>query len=188
MRTPRWFFGIILCITALAGGCATPAVWGIKTCHPASNPSLSLAFDSKSNDILVKYEEQRASSKSVQTRFYWLLANADNPPKNHRPHFVNEVNSPDLISVPVITCGMTNSVPETGYGAKMLADERSFDLYRNGVSLGRFFLPDYSSPAQPATISRVMLTPPAVIADTLIVTGVAAVYLAPYALEAYAGP
>jgi hypothetical protein len=159
---------MMLCVTALAGGCATPAVWEVKTCHPANNPNLSLALDPKSNDVLVRYDEQRASSKSVQTRFYWLLANANNPPKNQPPHFVSEVNSPDLISVPVIEWVVTNSVPETGYCAKMLMDQRSFSLYHNGVGQGVFFLPNYPSPVQMKTVSRIMLTPPAVIADTAI--------------------
>ena len=158
---------MMLCVAALAGGCATPAVWEVKTCHPANNPNLSLAFDPKSNDLLVKYDEQRASSKSVQTRFYWLLAN-NNQPKNQPPHFIDEVNLPDLISVPVIEWVVTNSVPETGYSAKMLLDQRSFCLYRDGVIQDRFFLPNYPSPIQMKTVSRVMLTPPAVIADTAI--------------------
>jgi hypothetical protein len=184
MRTPRWFFAMMLCVTALAGGCATQAVWEVKTYHPADNPNLNLAFDPKSNDILVKYDEQRASSKSVQTRFYWLFAN--NQPQNLHPSFVTEANWPALISVPVIDSVTTNCVPATGYGAKLLADESSFYLYHDGVSLGRFFLPDY--PCQGQTMaSRVMLTPPAIIADTLIVTGVTAVFLGPYAFEAYTG-
>lgn len=185
MRTPRWFFGMMLCVTALVGGCATPAVWEVKTCHPAICPNLSLAFDPKSNDVLVKYNEQRASSRSVQTRFYWLFANANNRPGNQPPHFVDEAKSPDLITVPVIDYVMTNTVPETGYVAKMLADERSFDLYSDGVDLGRYFLPDYPSPAQMKTVSRIMLTPPAVIADALITVGTVAALPQPYYLEGY---
>jgi hypothetical protein len=62
-------------------------------------------------------------------------------------------------------------VPQTGYSAISFSGTgwSTFDLYHDGISIGRFALPSYSTDRKPANFTRVMLTPPAVIADTAIV-------------------
>ena len=183
MRNPRWLFGMTLLIAALSGGCATRAVWGIKDVHAATDPHLSLAYAPERYDFLVTYDETQGSTKFVQTKAYWLFSTADNPRKNHRPDFAENTNFSYLVSVPVMT-NLTNAMPDTGYSAALSTTFNTFDLYRNGVDLGRFQLPQYSTAAKPATVSRVMLTPPAVIADTVMESTLFALYTSPYWLQA----
>jgi hypothetical protein len=183
MRNSRWLFALLLVVAAFAGGCATPAVWGVKERHAAMDPHLGVAFAPNNYDFLVKYDEQGDKARTIQPRSYWLFAYADNPPKKFRPNFVDSTKLTDLVTVPVIA-NNREPVPESGYCARLTDDQNGLDLYRNGVDLGRFLLPAYSSSPQPATVSRVMLTPPAVIADTVIVGTVVGIYTSPYWLQA----
>jgi len=173
MRNSRLLFAAMLCIAALSGGCvATPAVWGVKSCAPAPEPHLAIAFAPDKYDFLVTYSEQRGwSSKPVQTNSYWLLAHADNLPTNHRPMLIQDANMPGLVRVPVLKAN--EPVPNSGYSAISYPTLGipTFDLCRNGVDLGRFTLPSYSTDREPANVSRVLLTPPAVIGDTVVVAG-----------------
>lgn len=158
---------LMLCAAFLAGGCATPAVWGIKDCKPSANGNVSLAFAPQKHDFLVKYDELRGYiDKTPHSNSYWLFAYSDNPPKNCRPSSVQETDVSELVTIPVLKWNAP--VPETGYSAIYFPMQGTFDLYHNGVDLGRFSLPTYSTERKPANFSRVILTPPAVIADTAI--------------------
>lgn len=184
MRTSRFcLLCTMLSLVLFASGCATPALWGIKSCQPAAEPYLSLTYDSQKSDILVRYNEQQEASKSVQTNAYWLLASADHPAKDSHPPFIKSADTSDLVTIPIIKWG--DPLPETGYCARMMPGRQAFDLYHNAVDIGRFPLPCYSV-HEPSTTWRVMLTPPAVLADTVIVGGVVGVYASPYILQAYA--
>ncbi len=162
----------MLGVSFLTGGCATHALWGVKDCKPSTNGNLSIAYTPEKHDFLVKYDEL-TNAKSPETISYLLLAYSDNPPKNHRPVFVQETELPELTTIPILK--ENDPVPETGYSAMYCPLQGTFDLYHEGVDIGRFTLPNYSTPAEKATVTRVMLTPPAVIADTVAGTVAGAV-------------
>ena len=172
-----------LCVGLLSGGCATRALWGLKDCTPTPDPQIGLAFSPDKYDFLVTYHEQRESEKFTRTNAYWLLANIDHPAGNHRPAFIQGTNLPALVTIPIFK--WNEPLPEAGYSARVFVNG-AFELYHNSVDIGRFWLPNYSTPAEPATASRILLTPPAVLADTLIVSSIVAIYVSPYVLEAYA--
>jgi hypothetical protein len=167
MRNSRWLLALMLGAAFLTGGCATPALWGVKDCKPSANGSLSISFAPEKHDFLVKYDEVRGlNTKISEKKSYWLLAYSDNPPKNHRPAFVQEADLPELAVIPILK--WKDPVPETGYCAMYIPLQGTFDLYHNGVDLGRFTLPNYSTERQPANFARVVLTPPAAVADTAL--------------------
>lgn len=112
-----------------------------------------------------------------------VAASADHPTKDSHPPFIKSADTSDLVTIPIIKWG--DPLPETGYCARMMPGRQAFDLYHNAVDIGRFPLPCYSV-HEPSTTWRVMLTPPAVLADTVIVGGVVGVYASPYILQAYA--
>src|ERR1700743_1723475 len=103
MRNPNCLFVLLLCAALLGGGCATPAVWGVKDCSPAESPNVSLAFNPRNGDILVRYEQQTLSAwnNPTETKYYWLFSYSDNPPKGRRPEFIDNTNVPDLVQIPV---------------------------------------------------------------------------------------
>lgn len=172
----------MLGVVFLSGGCATHALWGMKDCKPSDNGNLSIAFAPEKHDFLVKYDELLGlDTKTPQTKSYWLLAYSDNPPRNHRPATVQETELPELTTIPILK--ENDPVPETGYSAVYSPLQGTFDLYHEGVDIGRFTLPNYSTTAQKATVTRVMLTPPAVLADTVMVSTVVALYTSPYWLQ-----
>jgi hypothetical protein len=174
----------MLCAAFLADGCATSAVWGKKDCKPSVNGNLSLAFAPEKHDFLVKYDELRGTNvKTSTTKSYWLFAYSDNPPKSHGPDVVQDTDSPEMTAIPILK--WNDPMPKTGYSAIYFPREGTFDLYHDGVDIGRFTLPNYSTPGRRVTFSRVLLTPPAIIADTLMVGGIIAIYAAPYVAEAY---
>jgi hypothetical protein len=181
MRNSRLLFALFLVIVGFGSGCATPALWGIKDCSPAPQPHLAMAFASDKYDFLVTYAEKRGSTgKQVQTNSYWLFEYADNRPKNHRPTFVHDPDLAKLTPLPILM--PKEALPETGYSARYFISEGSttFDLYHEGVDIGRFTLPNYSTGAQPANFTRVVLTPPAVIADTAIISCLVGIFAFAY--------
>ena len=161
---------LLLILAGFGSGCATPALWGVKDCSAADQPHLALSFAPEKYDFLVSYTEQRGwSYKPAQTNLYWLFAYTDNRPKNNRPSFVQDTNIAGLTPIQILK--PNQPVPQTGYSAVSFSSSgwSTFDLYHDGVDIGRFALPSYSTDRQPANFTRVMLTPPAVIVDTAIV-------------------
>jgi hypothetical protein len=107
MRNFLTLLALLLIVTGLGSGCATPALWGVKDCSPAEQPQLTLSFAPGKYDFLVSYTEQRGwSYKPAQTNSYWLFAYTDNRPKNHRPSFLQDTNIAGLAPVQVLkpTC------------------------------------------------------------------------------------
>lgn len=156
----------IVCIAVFCSGCATQAVWGIKSCSPSKNTNLQIAFAPDNYDFLVRYDEEHGFSKGHYTQAYWLLSYEDSQHKGRHPEFIDSTtNHSGLIEVPVVDL-RTSAPPTNGYYAIMLPEWGSFDLYRNDVGIGRFQLPNYFSPAKPANFWRVVATPPAVVVDT----------------------
>jgi len=174
MRNSRaLLFALSLALTVFSFGCATPALWGIKQRSPAPQPRLVIQFSPEKYDFLVTYAEQEGlSHKSAGTNSYWLFAYTDNRPKNHQPSFIQDTNRAGLLPVPVIE--PMDSAPTNGYSVVSYSNQ-TFDLYHEGVDIGRFDLPTYSTDRKPANFTRVVLTPPAVIADTAIISCVVGV-------------
>jgi hypothetical protein len=182
MRVSRWFFAMLLGAAYLTGGCATHALWGVKDCSASDSGNLAIRFAPEKHDFLVQYDELRGK-KTKATECYWLYDYSDNPPKNHGPASVQDTDFPKMTMVPILK--VNDPVPETGYSAMYFPLEKTFDLYHDGVDMGRFTLPSYSTPAGKVTATRVMLTPPAVLADTVMVGTVVALYTSPYWIQIF---
>jgi hypothetical protein len=160
----------------LNGGCTTglttSLVWRIKEYHPAEVPRLTLATCDQKNDVLVQYDECFANSRQPRQRAYWLWEYAGMDTSSQRrpkPAFAEIATLTNLCAVPMVE---TNEVkPRQGFYAVPAADQRSFELWRDGAALGEYRLPVYFS-APPVTWGRVLLTPVTATTDAAIVTAV----------------
>jgi hypothetical protein len=142
-------------------------LWEEKGHEPAVHPDLTLAVVPDSTNVLVQYNEGRES----QRRSYWLFEYGTG--FNGKPRFVSpkEYKNMTLIPIPLSDeCFEGDAEPAVGYAAVSLVGQRSFELRRDGVLVGSFYLPDYHAYPIP-TYGRVLLTPVAAVGDAAIVAG-----------------
>lgn len=94
-----------------------------------------------------------------------------NPP---RPVFVEAKVYTNLSAVPLIASA--ENLSANGFCAMENNENHSFTLWRNGVLLGTYYLPVYSS-RPPATTGRIALSVVTVTADTVIDVAILAIFL-----------
>ena len=161
-------------VLALAGGCATTALWDngrLDACkEPASNLNLRLFQAKAQTNFLVLYNEFSERNESVRTRAYWLRENQTRVDQRLAPHFTGTNAMRHLPAVPVfyepIPAGM--NLP-SGLCAVMATNKDSFTLYLASRALGSHDLPVYNDGK--GQLERIALTPVAVAADLTIVGG-----------------
>lgn len=88
----------------------------------------------------------------------------------------NGASGPPLLS-------STNALPEHGYYAIERSSE--FELWRGGQKLGTFQFPPARSGPAPVTVWRVVLTPPAALADTVMTVMVVGIATSPYWVQIF---
>jgi hypothetical protein len=161
-------------LLALAGGCATQALWDTGTfdaCkEPAGNLNLRLFEAQPQTNLLVIYDEFSERNDAVHTRAYWLNENQPLVDQRLRPHFTRTIAMRNLRAVPVfydpIPAAM-NLPP--GLCAVVATNKESFTLYRASRAIGSHDLPVYNDGK--GQVERIALTPVAVTADITIVGG-----------------
>src|SRR5262245_50502540 len=88
----RKSLSLVLCLTLLAGGCATRALWKTGLLDSYNEPddiaSLRLFQVSHTNDLLVVYKEYSERHEYSRARAYLLHRNEQRVQQHRRPHFV----------------------------------------------------------------------------------------------------
>jgi hypothetical protein len=168
----------LLVVVLLTNGCTmTQELWTERHYHPHVRPRLQLAAAPDRPLVLVTYREQFEKSKHIRLRSFWLDL-ADRYEPYVKPHFVNPADYPGLTPIPVLTVSEgTNALPPSGYAALETATKPGFELWKDGSSAGRFFLPSYEGDA-PITTETVAKTPLTLLADGFVITVVVVVVVA----------
>jgi hypothetical protein len=183
---------VVLPIQALLlTGCVTAKVWqphNFAGFHEPANPAnVQLFYSSQHQDVLVEYDEKVGHKGATQRRAYWLEQNQAKEGKEDRPHFVSLKEAEDLQPIPVgasiekaelfpgigIFATTTNSFDFQLYG---IGENQNNGFLTNVTILGDHELPAYYDSA--GRRRKIMLTPPAVLADASIVAGIAAIIAA----------
>jgi hypothetical protein len=168
----------------LLSGCATSAVWRAgqfaRYCEPAAPPGLALFHSSQRDDVLVEYSEGReGDNPSIHPRAYWLHENAKQIMERRQPKFVSPGQDQGLVAIPVL---QASEIPDptvvSGRYALLSTNSYAFTLYTDGKEEGSYELPVH--PDTSGRTKQILLTPPAVIADTAMLAGVAALVSLPW--------
>jgi len=155
----------------LLNGCVTPKLWEDTSFREPSTPAnMQLFLHPQRRDILVTYDEVRDTGTRTRRRAYYLNEHRRQRGGHGKPHFVRPPAPDRLKPISVASgtaaAGMTN---EDLYAVALLG-HGSFVLRSRGEDLVDFDLPVY--PDASARAVQVMLTPLAVVADTVIVCSI----------------
>jgi hypothetical protein len=183
---------VVLVIQAiLLTGCVTAKVWephNFAGFHePADPANIQLFYSSQIKDVFVAYDEKIDHKGATRRRAYWLEHNQSKEGTERRPHFVSLKQGQGLPPIPVFeSMEKADSSPGIGIFA-LTTNSFEFRLYANsenqtnGALAKATLLGDYELPTYYDSSGRrrkIMLTPPAVIADLSIIGGCAALIAA----------
>jgi hypothetical protein len=174
MRRNLLLVALLLVQLPLWTGC-TALLWEKSTFstyyHPAGPPNLQLYYSEQQNDFLVQYDESRNKEKTFCTRYYWLKPNVKLTEGGHKPVFQDVVAVDGLKLLPQ-TPLLLNPPPPGLNGLYVVCrpDDIRFQVYSGTNHLNSCILPDYD--ADQKTALKVLLTPPAVIADASLIGAV----------------
>jgi len=183
---------VVLAVQAiLLTGCVTAKVWephNFAGFHEPANPAnVQLYYSSQRQDVLVEYDEKVGHKGATRRRAYWLEQNQAKEGREERPHFVSLKEAEGLQSIPMATSiEKAETYPSIGLFA-VTTNSFGFQVYgtsenqNNGplakvTTLGDHELPAYYDSA--GRRRKIMLTPPAVVADLSIAAGIAALIAA----------
>jgi len=183
---------VVLAVQAiLLTGCVTAKVWephNFAGFHEPANPAnVQLYYSSQRQDVLVEYDEKVGRKGATRRRAYWLEQNQAKEGREERPHFVSLKEAEGLQPIPMATSiEKAESYPNIGLFA-VTTNCFGFQVYgasenqNNGplakvTTLGDHELPVYYDSA--GRRRKIMLTPPAVVADLSIAAGIAALIAA----------
>ena len=175
-----------LLLSVLVSGCETAKdysvthkVWNNEEWRhfagPAPSPHLALFETASRNDILVQYDEMSDTSGRIRRRAYLLYPNLERIQEKKRPKFVKLAltNGVKPILLQDSPSSTADPHPTPALYAVTARCGREFTLYRAGATEGPYELPDYLK--SNSTAARVLLTPFAVAADSVMVGLVASV-------------
>lgn len=160
-------------------GC-TAMLWNKSTFstyyHPAEPANLQLYYSDARKDMLVQYDETREREKKVRRRSYWLEPNLTPANNGQKPQFINAVSLDGLTPVP-LTATRPVSPPTDLKGLYVVCETHDprFTLYSGTNELNSCTLPIYHANGQIAV--KVLLTPPALVADATLVGGLLGLYV-----------
>jgi hypothetical protein len=143
--------------------------------EPEPNPSLALFETPDHEKLLVAYDAYSEKHSKAKRRAYYLQPNLARVEAGKAPQFVAPGLPAGMRPIPVFeakTLG-TNPVPSLTNYAVLDESGRTFTLYPQAESLGALRLPVY--PESSGTPVRILLTPFAVVGDTVMVGVVASV-------------
>jgi hypothetical protein len=183
-------FAILAMQAVLLTGCVTAKVWtphNFAGFHEPANPAnVQLFYSSQIQDVLVEYDEKVGNKGATRRRAYWLEQNQAIEGTEKRPHFVSPKEVEGLPSIPV-AASIKDAAPSPNIGLFALTTN-SFAFQLCGTSenqddrtLAKTILGEHELPAYYDSAGRrrkIMLTPPAVVADLSIIAGIAALIAA----------
>jgi len=146
-----------------------------KWSEPAPNPNLSLFQATNGADVLVQYDAFSEKHSTVKRRAYYLQPNDARIAAGKKPELVSLAVADGMKPIPLLPTqsDITNLPPERPAYAVVTKEERGFTLYQPMASAVSFDLPIYAETSGTAT--RLVLTPFAVVGDTVMVGVVATV-------------
>lgn len=175
-------FALVCGLAIFLNGCATKALWETgdfaRYHEPKQPPELRLAYSERQQDVLVQYVERLESGARLRKRAYWLYTEVPRIQQRHKPRFVSSSQARGLEPIPVVdSAGLTNASSFCGMFAVVSTNGDSFALWATNRTLGSFDLPVYEDAL--GKTKRVLLTPPAVVADITIVGAAVAIVTLP---------
>jgi hypothetical protein len=184
-------FLMLTILAMLLTGCVTAKVWqphNFAGFHePAEPANIQLFYSSQTQDVLVEYDERVGNTAATKRRAYWLDQNLTKEGRETRPRFVSLDRGQGLQRIPVFESKeKADSSPTIGLFA-VSTNSLGFQLYgmsenqNNGFLATATLLGDHELPAYYDDSGRrrkIMLTPPALVADLSIIGGCAALIAA----------
>jgi hypothetical protein len=146
-----------------------------KWSEPAPNPNLALFDATNHADVLVQYDALSEGHSTVNRRAYYLRQSQGRIAEGKRPKLVSPPPADGMKPIAVLPAqvAVTNPPPGRAAYAVITKEGREFTLYRAWESEATYEFPVY--PETSGTPMKIVLTPLAVVGDTLMVGGVAAV-------------
>lgn len=167
---------LTLLLALTTSGCFTPKLWKESPLREFAEPSQDGRMELRlgplpKRDYLLAYDEVRERSERVRRKAYWLLANQERTSQERKPHFVKPRAARGLTIIPVFDTPptATNAPPIYALAA---TDGRQVTVVEHGMAMGVFELPVYQTTR--GKVERVLLTPLAVVGDTVIVVAATA--------------
>jgi len=172
--------GLALSLGALFSGCETVheyslsyKVWDTddfrKWSEPSSDPRLALFETPDHTNLLVQYDAFSEKHSVIKRQAYYLQPNQARIAAGKAPKFVPPAAPEGMRPIPVFEArALATNRPTALTNYAIVADSgREFTLHPQAVPLGAFPLPVY--PENSGTVTRIALTPLAVIGDTVMV-------------------
>lgn len=162
-------------------GCVTRRLWEedpFARVHEPAQPLVLELFESKSTAaVLVRYSEWLETGGRCKTRAYWLSADQEPQANPHRPKFVAANVTRNLTPIPMFP-RLPDVLPTNGMRfAVMVTNPPGFQLYSGVEKHGAYQLPVYADAF--GTTMQIVLTPPAMVTDTVICGSVIGWYSLP---------
>ena len=170
----------------LATGCQTVEKYSLtyrvwdndswcKFSDPATNPNLALFEATNNADVLVQYDAFSEKHSRVERHAYYLHPSQARVDAEPKLELVKPSAADGMKPIPVLPTqgALTNQPSGLPAYAVVTKNGRAFTLYRPMEPESAFDLPVYAETSGTAT--RIVLTPFAVVGDTVMVGAVAAV-------------
>ncbi|GEM_PF-925149 len=180
----RWITRAVLGMVVLVTGCETVERYSLtyklwndgdfrNYCQPAPKPNLALFSDAFDGDVLVEYDALSDKHSAIERRAYFLEANRSRVGAGRKPKFVDLAMASGMKPIPVLDCGsaITNSLPWFACYPFKAEGGPGFKLHRMNGAESIYELPVYLESF--GTPTRVVLTPFAVLGDTVMAGAVA---------------
>jgi hypothetical protein len=178
--------GLVFGLIWLFSGCETVheysltyKVWSTdefnRWSEPETNPFLALFETPDHAKLLVAYDVYSEKHSKAKRRAYYLQPNLARIEAGKAPKFVPTVVPEGMRAIPVFEAKALGTNPAPNLTNYAILDEsgRAFALYPQAEPLGALRLPVY--PESSGTPVRVLLTPFAIVGDTVMVGVVASV-------------
>ena len=170
----------------LATGCQTVEKYSLtyrvwdndswcKFSNPATNPNLALFKATNNADVLVQYDAFSEKHSRVERHAYYLHPSQARVDAEPKLELVKPSAADGMKPIPVLPTQGALTNPPSGLPAYAVVTKngRGFTLYRRMEPESAFDLPFYAETS--GTAAHIVLTPFAVVGDTVMVGAVAAV-------------
>ena len=140
--------------------------------EPAPSSNLEVFRSLRPQDYLVTYDESHETRDKIRRRAFYLSANLGRINQGRKPHFVSPRKAVGLATVAVIPAAEIQSVAKTNgiVAISISADGQQLTLQEPDGERVEFRLPTYAAASGP--VLRVVLTPLAVVSDTVMIASV----------------
>jgi hypothetical protein len=174
---------LLAIISLLMTGCErtlTSKLWHTRdfaqSAYPAAPAKLEVFQEAAHGRLLVRYQEYSEKNNALTPRAYWLVENHELVEAGKRPKFVEfgQLEGLRLLTACTNAAECTNRATAAVSAYAPLKNGQSFVLCQPGREEGPYSLPAYDE--RTGTTTKVVLTPLAVVGDTVIVGSVVGIF------------